>query len=93
MPKPISIETAFGDPEAVDKAAANMQQHEFCRLTGLHCPWFERCSTDPDWQCPAYGARAPKCPKCGKPKTPAITYLDHPECYANTSGKSETGEI
>jgi hypothetical protein len=51
--EPISIETAFGRPDALDRAAAKVAQLPICtktRLKNEHCPWFNKggCSVPPD---------------------------------------------
>jgi len=50
--RPLDIEMAFGDPDAMKKAAAVMALHENCRKKGMHCPWVEICRMDPSFICP-----------------------------------------
>ncbi len=50
--RPLDIEMAFGDPDAMEKAAAVMALHENCREKGMHCPWVEYCRMDPSFICP-----------------------------------------
>lgn len=37
--KPIPTETVWGDPQALDNAAAARARYPVCAKTGLHCRW------------------------------------------------------
>lgn len=50
--KPIDIEMAFGDPEAIDKAKANTKLYPYCTKQNIHCPWIENCIKNGQGQCP-----------------------------------------
>jgi len=49
---PLDIEMAFGDPAAMEKAAAVMALHENCPDKRMHCPWHSICKSDPTFLCP-----------------------------------------
>ena len=50
--RPLDIEMAFGDPEALEKAVENISAYPYCIRKDVHCPWIERCGSDLMWQCP-----------------------------------------
>ncbi len=49
--RPLDIEMAFGEPDAMEKAAARMKLHDWCDKEKMHCPWLNRCQNDPSWIC------------------------------------------
>lgn len=52
--KPLDIEKAFGEPDALEKAAARMALHDWCEKEKMHCPWLSQCQNNPNWLCPLY---------------------------------------
>lgn len=56
--KGIDVETAFGDPESLDKAAAIVGSSPVCEETALHCNWYTdgRCTLE--IPCPVQGGES-----------------------------------